>query len=408
MRAVATALLGLALVVAALMFDIEPLYAPGAAFVLLGVLTPTWLHVAAHGARVTRSIGVRTVLEDEPLAVSLTVHAGALPPLGARVVDALVPAGVPVPLIAPGGAPAELRLAVPFARRGRRRLGPPRLVLSDPLGLARATVTGEGEDEVLVLPRFEPVRFAAHGGAGRPGGAPLLVAGAAVELDGLRPYREGAPASRIHWPAYARGAGLIERRLRDASDARPLVVLDARAPARAEDLDAAVRAAASLVHELARRGGCALLLPGDRRPIEVDGERGWPAAHARLALVETDPERRPPAPIVGQARRGPVLCVCARALTRLPPSVAKGAFGARYLVVPGTLAGRTAAFSVAGCSGYALSRGRGEARTAAPVRSGVAPTYARSGLAGVEAQGGVAGTDASGLAPTDPSSGSVQ
>ena len=53
---------------------------------------------------------------------------------------------------------------------------------------------------------------------------------AAVDIDGLRPYRPGTPASRIHWAALARGAGLLERRLRADGDTRPLVVLDARSP----------------------------------------------------------------------------------------------------------------------------------------------------------------------------------
>ena len=85
---------------------------------------------------------------------------------------------------------------------------------------------------------------------------------AAVDLDGLRPYRPGTPASRIHWPAVARGAGLIERRLQADGDARPLVVLDARTPASAgragvDLLDAAVRAAASLVLEFSARAEAA-------------------------------------------------------------------------------------------------------------------------------------------------------
>ena len=49
---------------------------------------------------------------------------------------------------------------------------------------------------------------------------------------------------------------------------------------------AAVRACASLAVHLARHGGCALLLPGDRRPVTLDPElAGWPHLHARLALV---------------------------------------------------------------------------------------------------------------------------
>ena len=61
----------------------------------------------------------------------------------------------------------------------------------------------------------------------------------------------------------------------------------------------AVRAAGSLCVHLARAGGCALLLPG-RPPPGRDRPRpgGWPALHARLALVEAG------AAAAGRARSG--------------------------------------------------------------------------------------------------------
>src|SRR5437868_6940338 len=116
------ALLGLALIATGGMFDAEPLYVPGAAFTALGVLVPLWLRAAAWGASVSRAIAARRVVEDDPCEVVLTVRAGVLPPLGGRIVDPLVPQGVPVPLVAPGGEPGHVRLNVRFARRGRRRL----------------------------------------------------------------------------------------------------------------------------------------------------------------------------------------------------------------------------------------------------------------------------------------------
>ena len=56
-----------------------------------------------------------------------------------------------------------------------------------------------------------------------------------------------------------------------------------------------MRAAASLVSQLAAAGGCALLLPGERRPLTIERtSAAWPRAHARLALVGTGgrPRRR--------------------------------------------------------------------------------------------------------------------
>jgi uncharacterized protein (DUF58 family) len=179
-------------------------------------------------------------------------------------------------------------------------------------------------------------------------------------MDGLRPYRPGSPAARIHWAALARGAGLLERRLRAESDSRPLVVLDARGAARPEDLDAAVRAAASITYALSRGEGCSLLLPGERRPTALDGGPGsWTAAHARLALVDGGPAAAAPFLAGAGVRQGPTFYVAARRLTRMPAAADGVARAARVLVVPGSLPGRTARFEVAGCSGYELRAQRG-------------------------------------------------
>jgi hypothetical protein len=229
------------------------------------------------------------------------------------------------------------------------------------LGLASRTRAGDGTtDELLVLPRTEPVRWTsrdrahrAEGADARPADEPM----AAVDIDGLRPYRPGTPASRIHWAALARGHGLLERRLRADGETRPLIVLDARCSGPAEHLDAAVRAAASLTLELARHGGSRLLLPGERRSVAVEADLlTWPGVHARLAMVEGGPRTR--APILGAgAKLGPVLYVCAQPLERLPAALAGPGGSQCVIVLPEPVAPRqlgAASFAVAGCRGYSL------------------------------------------------------
>jgi uncharacterized protein (DUF58 family) len=180
---------------------------------------------------------------------------------------------------------------------------------------------------------------------------------AASELDGLRPYRPGTSASRIHWPALARGAGLLERRMRADRDSFPLVVLDARCSGEAEHLDAAVRAAASLVLELAQRGGCGLLLPGERRAVEVERDlSAWPAVHARLALVEAAAEGQAPRLAPG-SRLGRLFYVAAQPLDRLPPALVSATQMAAVLVLPKPLAtgvSQPASFEVMDCRGFVL------------------------------------------------------
>src|SRR5207302_11054519 len=113
-----------------------------------------------------------------------------------------------------------------------------------PLTIATAIRSGTDEaQELLVLPRTLPVHWLGAGTGDRQSIRSALVRPqtlAAVDVDGLRPYQPGTPASRIHWPALARGRGLLERRLRAEGDTRPLVVLDARGNGGDERLDAAV------------------------------------------------------------------------------------------------------------------------------------------------------------------------
>jgi uncharacterized protein (DUF58 family) len=203
-----------------------------------------------------------------------------------------------------------------------------------------------------VLPRVLPVRAVGGGGeAHAVHGRAQLTAAAETELDGLREHREGAPASRIHWPTVARGAGLMERKLISEADSRPLVLLDPRGASGEDDeaLDAAVRATASLAVYFARRGGCALLVPGDRRAHVIEPDLlAWPAAHVRLALVDG---RTGPALAAAQNRRGVIAYVSARPADRAPRALGRTPGGC-LLVVPGALPGRRALFEVAGCHGY--------------------------------------------------------
>jgi uncharacterized protein (DUF58 family) len=365
-RAMGAALAGAALVLVALMFDASPLFVPGVAFVLVGLATPAWISLAARGARLHRRLHAARVVEEQPIEATIEVRRGLCGLPVAEILDPL--AGAPVPMsgrlsLLRGTGSASVRVVAHFSRRGRKQLEPPSLLVRDALGLAHAVRRGETPtEELLVLPRTEPVRWVGGGGGSNAVRSAIQRASeplAAAELDGLRPYRPGAPASRIHWPAVARGAGLLERRLQADAGTRPLVALDSRCERDSEALDAAVRAAASLALELARRGGCGLLLPGKRRPVEIDRHlRAWPAAHSLLALVEGAGDVRPPA--LAPGRLGPVFYVAARSMQRLPPVFSCAAPAASILVLPKPLTPPMRAapsFEVSGCTGFALTSG---------------------------------------------------
>src|SRR3954454_9464864 len=293
----------------------------------------------------------RRVQGDQPEAPPARRAGGRLPLPPGWIDEPLLPE--PVRFRA-GRRVARVRVEVTFGRRGRRRLAPPALVLRDPFGLAQRAVTGTETDEILVLPRVLPVRATAGGGDATPAHArAALIAAAETEIDGLREHRPGSPASRIHWPALAKGQGLMERKLISEADSRPLVVLDPRAPTSQEALDAAVRAAASLTVHFAKRSGVSLLLPGDRRAHTIEHDLlAWPQAHVRLALVE---EHAGPALSAAQNRRGVIAYVSARTVDRVPRGLGRTPGGC-LLVIPGALPNRRAVIEVAGCQGYVGAR----------------------------------------------------
>ena len=358
-RALGAAVLGAVLLAGGLALGTPSLYLPAVALIVLGVGAAIWVALAAAGAGIERTPGPHTIEEDQPWPLVLDVRRGLAPPPGGELREPLLGRPLPAGL----GAPPRVRVDVRFERRGRRRLEPARLAIRDPLGLAERVLESEG-GEVLVLPKVHPVIAPDAGATGRLGSrSPRpLAQSAELEIDGLRPYRPGVPASRIHWPAVARRGELVERRLVADSDTRPLVVLDTRRPPDEDSLDMAVRAAASLVTHLARGGGCALLMPGDRRPAEVDAElRAWPPLHVKLALVDADP--RPPS--AGRVERTGSLFWVAAA-----PGVPAGlqrlaAAGERWVVSPsGDAPPPAGGFSVAGCTGRRLGSKTASSRAA--------------------------------------------
>ena len=356
-RALGTALLGVAICLAGGLFDLASLYVPGAALVLIAFAAPGWVVLAVRGARLTRAPGPATVIEEEPYPLRLELRTGRLPPPAGELIEPLL--GWPVPI---GGRwSRRIRLNLRFTRRGRRVLEPGLVIVRDPLGLYERRLLGQGGEQLLVLPRVEPVEPVNGGGLSRSGlrgspegihglaGGRLEGAPAELEIDGLRPYRQGAPAARIHWPTVARRGEMLERRLVAGLESAPLVVLDASRPESEQALDAAVRAAASLCRELAAIAGCGLLLPGDRRPLEVGRDLGaWPHAHARLAVVESGMAPRP------VSRAGAVFWVTAA--TARPAGLDRVACSARYLVTPSPPPGARPSFKVAGCIGMPLER----------------------------------------------------
>jgi len=302
----ATLLIASALVVAAAAFGSPSLYVPGIALVLLDAGVWLWVRRASRRVRVEVAPGPWSVVEGDGYPIVVRVSGSGLVP-GSSLEHPLAERP-----LATGSRPGgEHMVSVPLPRRGRRLLEAPTLLIGDPFGLHRRRVPGGDPIPVLVLPRIEPIDAGSGTGAGGEdltGTSAIGVAGSGIdergvdfEVDGVRPFREGTPASRIHWPSVARSGEMVERRLISGGDSPPLVVLNSCDPDGEEALDRAVRSAASLCAHLGRGSGCSLLLPDRTLALRIgSGLRGWREAHAALALVE--PSSRPPVIPAGVAR----------------------------------------------------------------------------------------------------------
>ncbi len=356
----ATCSLAAALLLAGAAFDSPSLYVPGIGLLLLAGTAIAWVGAAVRGASVERQDGAWSVVEGEPYRLQTRVRPGRIRPPQARVSDPLLERSIRVdPSF--GALEAETR----FERRGRRLLPPAALEISDPFRLRVARLVGSERPAVLVLPRVEAVTAPVLGGrllrgaggtgaGGEEGG--LDAAAVDFELDGLRSYRVGTSASRIHWRSAARSGELVEHRLVSGGGSDPLLVLDAYRPDGREALDRAVRAAASLCVALARAGGCNVLLPDRARPVRLDPSlRAWPELHARLAMVEGS--KRMPRP----PRRGSV-AYWVSASPQARANAAAAGVRAGVLVTPGDPEAHDVS-SLAGCRARAIERDPSESPT---------------------------------------------
>jgi uncharacterized protein (DUF58 family) len=352
LRAPATAGLGVVFVLVGLGFGLTAALVCGIALLGLAAVAVGWVELATRRGRLERLPGPARLEESEAFPLRIRLRRTLLPPPGGELAAPLLDRSVPV------GPRWSRRLdrAVWLTSPGRIRLGPARLTVRDPLGLWQRELRSEGTLDLVVLPRVDPVRWVGPGseprgqspGSGHASDAVSRRGGPAqFEVDGLRPYRDGSPASRIHWPAVARTGEMIERRLVAGGEPRPLVVFDPRGGTAPDHRERAMRAAASLCVELARSGGCDLLLPGDRRTLTIDPAlRAWPEAHVRIAV--SNPDAGPS--LLPALRGSAVLWVTAgRAL----PGSLRGVRGGSFLITPSG-SRRAAAFRVSGCYGYPL------------------------------------------------------
>lgn len=147
------------------------------------------------------------------------------------------------------------------AARGRYRLGPLTVRLTDPFGLVELPRAFASTDELVITPVVTPLPAVRLGGEWTGGGEARAHALASSGSDDVatRAYRRGDDLRRVHWRSTARVGELMVRREEQPWQSRAALLLDTRASAHrgdgaASSFEAAVAALASIGAHLARRG----------------------------------------------------------------------------------------------------------------------------------------------------------
>jgi uncharacterized protein (DUF58 family) len=234
-----------------------------------------WASLALGARRVTvqRTVPASEVQEDSALRLRFAVRRDAWLPVRLEIEDHS------------GGWLAledrDVSVQLRVGRPGAFWLAPTRMRLRDPLGLFERRLLAGPAQPLLILP------------------APLSSASVHLRLrrrnddpepQGLQPYAPGMSLARIHWPALARGAGLHVRKFAAPRDGLPLVVVETAGATSRGALDWTARTAAGCILTLARKGGCRVLLPGDRDTMSVLGaDDSWRRVHRRLATLGDHP-----------------------------------------------------------------------------------------------------------------------
>ena len=267
----ATLVVSVAVLAGGRLFGLPELFVLGAGGLI--VLTVAVLYVAIRRLQVevSRQLSPPRVHAGNPCRVDLVLRNRSRmrsPVLRLRD-DVSGTQGVEL-LVAPmkygSGTQAVYRL--PTVRRGLVEVGPLRLTVTDPFGLAKLTTTGDREVSLIVYPRVDdiaPVRRSSGSDLERQTIQQQQVAPSGDDFYALREYVVGDDLRRVHWPSSARHDELMVRQDEIPWHGRLTIMLDCRPLAMPGTFEAMVSAAASIAMASSARGD-------QIRVLTTDGE----------------------------------------------------------------------------------------------------------------------------------------
>jgi uncharacterized protein (DUF58 family) len=181
------------------------------------------------------------------------------------------------------GEVVEASYRLPTERRGVLPIGPLTVQVSDPFGVASASIEAAPVAELTVWPAIDDVAPLPHTTGDDPHGGDHqqhALSHRGEEFYALRPYVVGDDLRRVHWRSTARRDELIVRQNQQPWQARSTVLLDTRRGAHDEEsFERAVSGAASVVMACGQSGH-------QVRFVTTDGlDSGEGSGHAHLEAI---------------------------------------------------------------------------------------------------------------------------
>ena len=280
---------------------VSELYVVAVASAALVVCATIAVRASTANVSVRRHLAPSRILAGGHGEVTLELRNDARMPAALLLVsDDCPPALSPAPrFVVPGlgaGRTTMIRYQVSGHARGRYTVGPMRLRVRDPFGLAQRIRRYRGTDEAVVYPYIEPLADPPAPGMQMGSGSSTTrrLFNTGDEFYTMREYVQGDDLRQVHWPSTAHRNKLMVRQQEQPWEAEATVFVDTRHLAHrnlgpGSGFEKAVSLAASLVWHLADDGfTLRLMTDADTKMPQV---QPWNTLLDRLA--EIGPSRVP-------------------------------------------------------------------------------------------------------------------
>ncbi len=275
---------GIAMWIVARLLGSPALEVVGFGLTCLPFLAAAYVRIGKQQVSLRRRLSETRVQPGTRVTVTIDVENRSASPTSFLLVEdrSPPPLGRPARLVVSGvqgHAVEHVAYTVLPQTRGRFRVGPLLVDVSDPFALTRQRIEFDLYDELLVIPEIEDLVGTMDPSFGSSFGAMrarhLFRTG--EEYYTMRAYQEGDDLRRIHWPSVARTGDIMIRQDESSRRSSGLVFVDTRASAigqaHTQAFERAISVGATLGVLLAQHGFGLRLATADAAPVPVSEER---------------------------------------------------------------------------------------------------------------------------------------